>query len=93
MLHSRLREAKCPLLFNTEVERIERDSVIARREGVEQTIFPVEQVVIAVGMKPKDDLAKVLEEMGIPHFVVGDAKLPGRIMEAVEGGAQAAWRL
>lgn len=93
MLHHRLREAKCPMLFGTAVERIERESVVARREGVEQVIFPVDQVVIAVGMTPQTDLLKVLEELGIRHFVVGDAKLPARILEAVEQGAEAAWSL
>jgi pyruvate/2-oxoglutarate dehydrogenase complex dihydrolipoamide dehydrogenase (E3) component len=93
MILSRLREAKSPLLFSTTVERIERDSVITRRDGVEQTLFPVDQVVVAVGMKSKDDLKKILEELGIRHFVIGDARSPRRIMEATEEGARAAWDL
>jgi len=93
MLISRLREAKCPLLFGTRVLRIERDSVVVEREGTEQTIFPVDQVVLAVGLAAQAQLQPVLADLGIPFTVVGDARLPSRILEAVEQGAQAAWDL
>ena len=90
MLHKRLRE-KCRFLFNTTVESIQEDSVIVTCEGKQETITPVDQVVFAVGMNPRDDLKKILEEKGIRHFVVGDAKGVRRIIEATEEGAKAAW--
>ncbi len=91
MLHKRLRDGKCTLFFNTTVKRIEESSVITVSDGQESILSPVDQVVIAVGLKPSDDLKKSLRAKGIPHFVIGDALQPRRIIEATEEGARAAW--
>jgi NADPH-dependent 2,4-dienoyl-CoA reductase/sulfur reductase-like enzyme len=93
MLHTRLREGKCKLLFNTAVKKIEEASVTTASNGEDQVLYPVNQVVIAIGLKPRDDLKKILRARGIPHFVVGDAVQPRRILEATEEGARAAWNL
>ena len=93
MLHTRLREGKCKLLFNTAVKRIEEGSITIASNGEEQILCPVNQVVIAIGLKPRDDLKKILQARGIPHFVIGDAVQPRRILEATEEGARAAWDL
>jgi thioredoxin reductase len=93
MLHTRLRDGKCKLLFSTEVKKIEKGSITTLCEGEEQILSPVDQVVIAVGLKPREDLKKILLARGIPHFVIGDAAQPRRIMEATEEGAKAAWNL
>jgi 2,4-dienoyl-CoA reductase-like NADH-dependent reductase (Old Yellow Enzyme family)/thioredoxin reductase len=93
MLHTRLRDGKCKLLFSTEVKKIEEGSITTLCEGEEQILSPVDQVVIAVGLKPREDLKKILQARGIPHFIIGDAAQPRRIMEATEEGAKAAWNL
>jgi len=93
MLHTRLREKNCNLLFNTAVKRIEENSVIAVCEGKEDIISPVDQVVIAVGLKPRSELKEMLQGRGVPHYVIGDALQPRRIIEATEEGARAAWNL
>jgi 2,4-dienoyl-CoA reductase-like NADH-dependent reductase (Old Yellow Enzyme family)/thioredoxin reductase len=90
MLHRRLRDGGCKLVFDTKLERIQEDSVVVVSEG-EQKLLPADQVVIAVGTKPRDELKKALEEKEIRHFVVGDASRPRRIIEATEEGARAAW--
>ena len=93
MLHKRLRDGNCTLLFNTTVKRIEEGSVITVSDGQESILSPVDQVIIAVGLKPSDDLKKSLQAKGIPHFVIGDALQPRRIIEATEEGARAAWNI
>jgi 2,4-dienoyl-CoA reductase-like NADH-dependent reductase (Old Yellow Enzyme family)/thioredoxin reductase len=93
MLHTRLREAGCKLLFDTTLKRIEPSSVTILSQGTEELLSPIDQVVIAVGLKPMEKLKKFLEGKGIRHFVVGDAVLPRRIIEATEEGARAAWNL
>jgi len=93
MLHTRLREAGCRLLFGTTVKRIETSAVTVLSQGAEEVLAPIDQVVIAVGLKPVEGLKKFLESRGIRHFVVGDAVLPRRIIEATEEGAKAAWNL
>ncbi|MFH1757335.1 MAG: FAD-dependent oxidoreductase [Pseudomonadota bacterium] len=93
MLHTRLREKNCKLLFNTVVKRIAESSVTILSGEEEQTLSPVDQVVIAVGLKPRDDWQHILQTKGIRCLIIGDARQPRRIIEATEEGAQAAWNL
>jgi NADPH-dependent 2,4-dienoyl-CoA reductase/sulfur reductase-like enzyme len=93
MLHTRLREARCNLLFHTTVKQISPSSVTILNRGAEEVLSPIEQVVIAIGLKPREGLKKILAAKGIRHFVVGDAVSPRRIIEATGEGAQAVWDL
>jgi NADPH-dependent 2,4-dienoyl-CoA reductase/sulfur reductase-like enzyme len=92
-LHKRLRDARSRLLFNTTVERITGDAVILVHQGKREEITGVDQVIVAVGMKPRDGLKDDLQANGIRHFVVGDANRVRRIIEATEEGAKAAWEI
>jgi len=91
MLYLRLRQNLAKLLFNTTVARIEDHAVVVLSEGVEEILSPVDQVVIAVGLKPREELKDFLKNSGIQHFIVGDAVNPRRIIEATDEGAKAAW--
>jgi 2,4-dienoyl-CoA reductase-like NADH-dependent reductase (Old Yellow Enzyme family)/thioredoxin reductase len=93
MLHTRVKEAGCRLLFNTVVKKIEESSVRVVVEGTEESLAPVDQVIIAVGLKSRDNLKEILQAKEIRHFVIGDALQPRRIIEATEEGARAAWNL
>lgn len=44
------------------------------------------RLVMAVGTKPVNDLIKPLEERDIKVKVIGDAKKPGQIYDAVKDG-------
>jgi 2,4-dienoyl-CoA reductase-like NADH-dependent reductase (Old Yellow Enzyme family)/thioredoxin reductase len=93
MLHTRLKQAGCRLLFNTAIKKIEESSVTVLIEGREQLLSPVEQVIIAVGLESRKELKEILQAKKIRHFVIGDAFQPRRIIEATEEGARAAWNL
>jgi NADPH-dependent 2,4-dienoyl-CoA reductase/sulfur reductase-like enzyme len=93
MLHKRLKDGNCTLLFNTTVRRVEEGSVITVSNGQESVLSPTEQVIVAAGLKPNDDLKKFLQAKRIPHFIIGDALQPRRIIEATEEGARAAWSI
>ncbi len=93
MLHNRLKEAGCRLLFNCVVKRIEESSLTVLIEEREQVLSPVDQVIVAVGLKTNDKLKEMLQAKKIRHFVIGDALSPRRIIEATEEGARAAWNL
>ncbi len=93
MLHKRLKQANCDFRFSTQVEQITNDSVIAVSGDKRDTISPVDQVVLAVGMKPREALKNALQSRGIPYHIVGDASEVRRIIEATEEGAKAAWKI
>ncbi|MFC1896868.1 FAD-dependent oxidoreductase, partial [Thermodesulfobacteriota bacterium] len=92
-LHKRFRDKGGRLLLNTTAESIEEGSVTAVCEGRKETLSPVDQVVIAVGLRARDELKETLREKGIRHFIVGDARKARRIIEATEEGARAAWEV
>ncbi len=92
-LHKYLREKHCVLRFGCALKAIRPESVTIAVDGKEEKLERFDQVVIAVGMRPRADLKAFLEQSNIRHAVVGDALKVRRIMEAVEEGAKAAWEL
>ncbi len=92
-LHKYLKEKGCTLRFGCTLKSIQSESVTLAIEGQEEKSADFDQVVLAIGMKPRNELKDTLEKRGIPHTIVGDALQVRRIMEATEEGAKAAWDL
>jgi NADH dehydrogenase FAD-containing subunit len=93
MLYRRLTTAGVRLMFDTKVQRIEEGAVIVSSGGAEKRLAPVGQVIVAVGVRPRQELKELLVRKNIRHFVVGDAQEARRIIEATTEGAQAAWQI
>jgi thioredoxin reductase len=93
MLHRRLAAAGAKLMFNTTVKKIEEGSVVILTDGKEQKLEPVCQVIVAVGVTPRQAFKETLKEKNIRHFIIGDTKDPRRIIEATTEGAEAAWEI
>ncbi len=87
-LHKRIREGGGRIVLGATVTRIEEGTVIYRQENEEKKI-PAALVVTAMGAKPDNGLEGALMESGIPHRIVGDAKSPRRLLEAIHEGDQA----
>ncbi len=93
MLHRRLGAAGAKLLFNTTVNKIEEGAVTISTGGEEQRLEPIDQVIVAVGVKSRNELKDMLKNKDIRHYVIGDANEARRIIEATEEGAKAAWEI
>ncbi len=93
MLHRRLAGAGVRLMFNTTVKKIEEGSVVIITDGKEARLEPIRQVIVAVGVTPRQALKEMLKEKNIRHFIIGDTKDPRRIIEATTEGAGAAWEI
>jgi NADPH-dependent 2,4-dienoyl-CoA reductase/sulfur reductase-like enzyme len=91
MVHKRLRADGVKLMFDTTVKLIEEGSVVVTQGGEDRKLKPVNQVIIAVGVTPRNILKEMLRKKGIRHFIIGDAMAPRRIIEATTDGAKAAW--
>lgn len=91
MVHRRLEAAGATFMLNTRVEKISEGSVTVRTGGIEKKLEPVGQVIIAVGITPRQQFKEMLAKNNIRHFIVGDAIEPRRIIEATTEGAKAAW--
>ena len=92
-LHKFLREKQSELRFGCTLKTIGIEDILVAVGDAEETLSGFDQVVIAVGMRPRAGLKAYLAEKNIPHTVVGDALNVRRIMEATEEGAKAAWEL
>ncbi len=93
MLHKRLKKANVKQLFGAGVQKIDGEYVTIKNDEQESKIGPFKQIILALGTKPRNELARQLEEAGIPYTIVGDASQTGRIIEATESGAAAAWNI
>lgn len=90
-LHKYLRDKGCRLRFGCTLKAIHADAVTLVTGDEEETPADFDQVVLAIGMKPRNALQEPIEASGIRHTVIGDALQVRRIMEATEEGAKAAW--
>lgn len=93
MLHKRLAAAGIKLMFDTNVKHINEKSVVVTKKGEDITLEPVAQVIVAIGVTPRNTFKDFLSKNGIRHFIVGDAVAPRRIIEATTEGAKAAWEI
>ncbi len=74
------------LVNNATMKDIREGEVIyTNAQGQDMTI-PADTVVLAMGSRPENSLAKALENSGVEIQVIGDANKPGKIGEAVDGG-------
>ena len=94
MLHKRLAGGGIKLMFGTTVKLIDRRIGCRHdKNGEDRKLEPVNQVIVAIGVTPRNTLKDMLAKKGIRHFIVGDAAAPRRIIEATTDGAKAAWEI
>jgi 2,4-dienoyl-CoA reductase-like NADH-dependent reductase (Old Yellow Enzyme family)/thioredoxin reductase len=70
---------------NTKCIEIGRDFITVEKNGQKQKM-PFEAVVIAVGSRSNTDIVATLEKLNCEHYVIGDAKLPTKLLEAIWAG-------
>ncbi len=87
-LHKRIKEAGGRIILGASVTRVEEGAVVYRQGGEEKTLSAA-LVVTAMGARPANGLEGAIKELGIPCCVVGDAKNPRRLLEAIHEGDRA----
>jgi 2,4-dienoyl-CoA reductase-like NADH-dependent reductase (Old Yellow Enzyme family)/thioredoxin reductase len=70
----------------TELLRLEEGRAVVRKGDAELELGPFDDVVVATGNHPYDALSGQMREAGFTVMVVGDARKPGRIADAVTAG-------
>jgi 2,4-dienoyl-CoA reductase-like NADH-dependent reductase (Old Yellow Enzyme family)/thioredoxin reductase len=89
LLLQRLTELRVPMLTDTSILDIGADSVVVQNgEGVRN--LPADTVVFCLGAAPNDGVARELEQVLAEVRVVGDAREPRKVTEAIAEGALAA---
>ncbi|MGO9145045.1 MAG: FAD-dependent oxidoreductase [Desulfomonilia bacterium] len=87
-LHKRIRDGGGKMFLGAKVTKIESDAVHFSK-GDENDTVPAATVITAMGARVDTALEAVLKDSGIPYAVVGDAKRPRRILEAIHEGYRA----
>ena len=85
MLLGRLNRQGVVIHSNTRITRLTKNEAIAQQD--DGTIhFPIETLIMAVGVRPERELANELEDSGLELHIIGDAFQPRKALEAIWEG-------
>ena len=85
MLLGRLQKKKVTIHTGTRITRLTRETAFARQNDSEIK-FPIETVILAVGVRANRELVDALEGSGLEMYVIGDAVQPRKALEAIWEG-------
>jgi 2,4-dienoyl-CoA reductase-like NADH-dependent reductase (Old Yellow Enzyme family)/thioredoxin reductase len=92
VLLGRLKMQDVAIHTRTKVTELTKNEALAQQDS--STIrFPIETVIMAVGVRPNRSLADALEDSGLEMYTVGDALRPRKAREAIWEGFEVALRL
>jgi hypothetical protein len=75
--------------LNSTVKGVFNDRLAIEREGREEKIGPFDTMVLAVGVKPCNDLRSKLEGRVAQLITIGDALSVRKALEAIQEGYRA----
>lgn len=84
-----LKEHDVNVHVNSKVVEITDDGVVIEKNGEKITLSGFDKVVMAVGVKPDNQLAEILKGKAPEVIVVGDAKEARKALEAIQEGYEA----
>ena len=92
MLLGRLKKRGVVIHTRTKITRLTKNEAFAQQDG--STIcFPIETMILAVGVRSNRDLAVALEHSELEMYIIGDALQPRKVLEAIWEGFEVALRL
>lgn len=92
-LLDRLGEHRVKILTSAAVKEILDDGVVFTKDGKEESIRGVDNVVLAMGAKSLDELSAAIKDTIPEVYVIGDAQKPRRAVEAIFEGAELGRRI
>jgi 2,4-dienoyl-CoA reductase-like NADH-dependent reductase (Old Yellow Enzyme family)/thioredoxin reductase len=85
---NRTRHLKIKTFVSTQIKEIRPEGiVVVSRNGVEETWDGFDTIVLACGVRPKDDLSEQIRVKVKEVYVIGDAAKARRGLEAIRGGS------
>jgi len=87
MITRRLQDQAAMVYTGTKVLRLTENAVVAQK-GEQEIVFPVETVVMAVGVRANRELVEALTDVPFEVHVIGDAVRPRKALEAIQEGFQ-----
>lgn len=93
LLMQRMRTKGVRILTRAEVKEIRGDSVVLAKGGLEESIEHVDLVVLALGARRVEGLSEEIRGSVPEVYVIGDAKEPRKVLEAISEAAEVARRI
>jgi 2,4-dienoyl-CoA reductase-like NADH-dependent reductase (Old Yellow Enzyme family)/thioredoxin reductase len=85
MLLGRLKKQGVTTYTHTKITELTKDEAVAQQDD-KIIRFPIETVIMAVGVRPNRDLAGAIEPSRLEIHVIGDAFQPRKALEAIWEG-------
>lgn len=92
ILLKRLQEKGVRLITGVTYDVIERGALLITHSDGRKETLPVDTIVLATGARPNTELARQIGK-DLSVYVIGDAKEPRRIKDAIEEGFATALRI
>jgi len=93
-LMARFEEKKnVKIMTDNTVQRITDKGVVVYDKGYKETLLPADFVVLAFGAVPHNPLEDAVKGKFKEYYVIGDAKKPKKIIDAVADGFQVGYRI
>jgi NADPH-dependent 2,4-dienoyl-CoA reductase/sulfur reductase-like enzyme len=90
VLMDRIRRKGIDVMVRAKVVEFLEDGVVVERDGQKESIHGAERIVLCMGIRSEDELAaRIGDKVGEVH-VIGDAKQPRRLYEAISEGRETA---
>lgn len=88
LLLERLCQSQVEALISATVVEITADGVVVEHEGHRDTIEGMDTIVLAMGVTSVNKLAEAIKGKVAEIHVIGDAKTPGKALDAIAAGAE-----
>ncbi len=88
LLLQRLEAERVQAITSATIKRITADGVVVERQGREEAIGGMDSIVLALGIASAGELAEEIGDKVSEVHLIGDAKTPGRALEAIAAGAE-----
>jgi pyruvate/2-oxoglutarate dehydrogenase complex dihydrolipoamide dehydrogenase (E3) component len=85
MLLGRLKKGGVVIHTGTKITGLTKNEALAQ-QGESTIRFPIETLILALGVRPNRELAGVLEYSGLEIHLIGDAFQPRKVLEAIREG-------
>jgi len=87
-----LKNFHVKMMSSTEVTEITDDGVEVKRDE-EKAILSADTIILAVGAKSRNELHEELKDEGVDLHLIGDARFPRKIIEAISEGFHTAIKI
>lgn len=90
LLVQRMMKKGIEMICGAKVERVEEDKIYYTKDGTGHCIADADTLVFAVGYKTDPKMEELLSESGLRCHLIGDARKPGNIKDAIAQGYETA---